>query len=297
MPAVALDAQVSMSDSTDRLGDEEPDAQRRFGGMQRLYGMDGAKAIRNAHVAVVGIGGVGSWAAEALARSGVGKLTLIDLDHVAESNINRQVHALTQTLGQAKVQAMRERIAQINPDCEVRCVEEFVDADNWPGLLEGSSLDGLIDACDQLQAKLAMALWARHALRIQPRSRASPGCQLCADEYRRQSELPWLRLQRCSDGQLWPVRRGLGDGPYRAACPACSLIRLARSPRLAIQAKTVLQFKASLHSISCLALSQDQVLSWCSGLAEPSCGTLAQLVEQRTFNPLVTSSNLVRPTN
>ena len=163
MPAVGLDAQVSMSDSTDRLGDEEPDAQRRFGGMQRLYGMDGAKAILNAHVAVVGIGGVGSWAAEALARSGVGKLTLIDLDHVAESNINRQVHALTQTLGQAKVQAMRERIAQINPDCEVRCVEEFVDADNWPGLLEGSSLDGLIDACDQLQAKLAMALWARHS--------------------------------------------------------------------------------------------------------------------------------------
>jgi tRNA A37 threonylcarbamoyladenosine dehydratase len=80
----------------------------------------GGARIRAAHVAVVGIGGVGSWAAEALARSGVARLTLIDLDHVAESNINRQIHAIESTLGQAKVQAMRERIAQINPDCIVQ---------------------------------------------------------------------------------------------------------------------------------------------------------------------------------
>ncbi|HEY8361093.1 MAG TPA: ThiF family adenylyltransferase, partial [Ramlibacter sp.] len=95
--------------------DEAADLQRRFGGLERLYGMDGAAAIRTAHVAVIGIGGVGSWAAEALARSGVGTLTLVDLDHVAESNINRQIHALDGTVGQAKVLAMRERIAQINP--------------------------------------------------------------------------------------------------------------------------------------------------------------------------------------
>ena len=111
---------------------EAADLARRFGALERLYGMAGAARIRAAHAVVVGIGGVGSWSAEALARSGIGRLTLIDLDHVAESNINRQVHALQTTLGQAKVQAMRERIALINPQCVVTCIEEFVDADNWP---------------------------------------------------------------------------------------------------------------------------------------------------------------------
>ena len=108
------------------------DPQRRFGGLDRLYGASGAARVRASHVAVVGIGGVGSWSAEALARSGVGRLTLIDLDHIAESNMNRQIHALEPSLGQAKVLAMRERIALINPACEVHCVEEFVDPDNWP---------------------------------------------------------------------------------------------------------------------------------------------------------------------
>ncbi len=132
---------------------------RRFGGLERLYGMSGALAIRSANVAVVGGGGVGSWAAEALARSGVNQLTLIDLDHVSESNINRQVHALESTLGQAKVLAMRDRIAQINPDCRVTCIEEFVEPDNWPGLLP-QGVDGIIDACDQVKAKATIAAWA-----------------------------------------------------------------------------------------------------------------------------------------
>ena len=140
--------------------DETADLQRRFGGLERLYGVPGAQAIRAAHVAVVGIGGVGSWAAEALARSGVGQLTLIDLDHVAESNINRQIHALAATLGQAKVQAMAERIAQINPSCTVHCVEEFVAPENWPQLLP-PGVDAVVDACDQVKAKAAMAAWAR----------------------------------------------------------------------------------------------------------------------------------------
>ena len=140
------------------------DLDRRFGGLARLYGDDGAKKIQAAHVVVVGLGGVGSWAAEALARSGVARLTLIDLDHIAESNINRQVHALDITLGQAKVEAMRERIAHINPECDVRCVEEFVDADNWPSVagLNGAADEAvsIIDACDQVRAKTAMAAWA-----------------------------------------------------------------------------------------------------------------------------------------
>ena len=143
------------------------DFSRRFGGLERLYGVSGAQRIYASHVVVVGIGGVGSWAVEALARSGVGRLTLIDLDHVSESNINRQVHAVDGTLGQAKVLAMRERIAQINPGCQVTCVEEFVDADNWPGLLPVADRAGarggacaVIDACDQVRAKTAMAAWA-----------------------------------------------------------------------------------------------------------------------------------------
>ena len=140
--------------------DIDADLQRRFGGLERLYGVTGAERIRAAHVAVVGIGGVGSWTVEALARSGVGQLTLIDLDHVAESNINRQVHALTQTVGQAKVQAMRERIAQINPACRVTAIEEFVEAENWPALLP-EGVNAVVDACDQVRAKLAMAVWAR----------------------------------------------------------------------------------------------------------------------------------------
>jgi tRNA A37 threonylcarbamoyladenosine dehydratase len=139
--------------------DEAADLQRRFGGLERLYGMDGAAAIRRAHVAVVGIGGVGSWVAEALARSGIGALTLVDLDHVAESNINRQVHALEGTIGQAKVLAMRDRIAGINPRCTVHPVEEFVEPQNWPQLLP-AGVDAVIDACDQVQAKTAMAAWA-----------------------------------------------------------------------------------------------------------------------------------------
>ena len=138
---------------------DSADLQRRFGGLDRLYGVEGASRIRSAHVAVVGIGGVGSWAVEALARCGVGQLTLIDLDHVAESNINRQIHALDTTVGMAKVQAMRERIAHINPACIVHCVEEFVEPANWPMILP-SSVDAVIDACDQVKAKTAMAAWA-----------------------------------------------------------------------------------------------------------------------------------------
>ena len=144
---------------------EPADLDRRFGGLARLYGSKGAKRIRAAHIVVVGLGGVGSWAAEAAARSGIGRLTLVDLDHIAESNINRQVHALSSTLGQAKVQSMRERIAQINPDCRVDCIEDFVAAENWPEILSlDSGFDrnqlAVLDACDQVRAKTAMAAWA-----------------------------------------------------------------------------------------------------------------------------------------
>ncbi|TNF62134.1 MAG: tRNA threonylcarbamoyladenosine dehydratase [Burkholderiales bacterium] len=144
----------------------EVDFERRFGGLRRLYGVEGAQRVFDAHVVVVGIGGVGSWAAEALARSGVRRLSLVDLDHVAESNINRQVHAIGPALGMAKVQAMAERIALIHPGCVVDPVEAFAGADNWHVLAQQLALgtDGtvgaVIDACDQVRAKEAIAAWA-----------------------------------------------------------------------------------------------------------------------------------------
>ena len=140
-------------------GPTAADLERRFGGLRRLYGDAGYTRIRAARVAIVGLGGVGSWACEALARSGVAALTLIDLDQVAESNINRQVQALGATLGQAKALALRDRVADIHPGCEVFAVEEFVDETNWPGLLR-HAVDVLIDACDGARAKLALASWA-----------------------------------------------------------------------------------------------------------------------------------------
>lgn len=140
--------------------DTDVDLERRFGGLRRLYGDAGYTRLRQARVAVVGLGGVGSWAVEALARSGVARLVLIDLDHVAESNINRQIQATTPTLGQAKAQALRDRIASIHPGCEVLAVEEFVSPDNWPALLP-AAVDVLVDACDQVRAKATLAAWGR----------------------------------------------------------------------------------------------------------------------------------------
>ena len=139
---------------------DDADLERRFGGLRRLYGARGYARVRAARVAVVGLGGVGSWAVEALARSGVAQLVLIDLDHVSESNVNRQIQALGATLGMSKADALARRIADIHPGCDVRCIEEFADADNWPGLLPGQ-VDAVIDACDQSKAKLALAAWAR----------------------------------------------------------------------------------------------------------------------------------------
>ena len=139
--------------------DSDADLGRRFGGLRRLYGDAAYLRIRAARIAVIGVGGVGSWTAEALARSGVAALTLIDLDHVAESNVNRQVQALGSTLGMAKVEALRGRIADIHPGCRVHAVEEFVEASNWPGLLP-EAVDAVVDACDQGRAKAVIAAWA-----------------------------------------------------------------------------------------------------------------------------------------
>ncbi|MCY4756136.1 tRNA threonylcarbamoyladenosine dehydratase [Pelomonas aquatica] len=139
----------------------DADLERRFGGLRRLHGDAAYQRLRAARFAVVGLGGVGSWAVEALARCGAAELLLIDLDQVSESNINRQIQALGSTVGMAKAEALRLRIADIHPGCTVRVVEEFVEPDNWPALIGGAELDGLIDCCDQVRAKATLAAWAR----------------------------------------------------------------------------------------------------------------------------------------
>jgi tRNA A37 threonylcarbamoyladenosine dehydratase len=139
---------------------ERHDNARRFGGIARLYGEAALARFSTAHVCVVGIGGVGSWVVEALARSAIGRLTLIDLDMVAESNVNRQLPALSGAFGKAKVAAMAERIAGINPDCEVNTVEDFVTPDNVATLL-ASRFDYVVDAIDQVRTKAAMIAHCR----------------------------------------------------------------------------------------------------------------------------------------
>jgi tRNA A37 threonylcarbamoyladenosine dehydratase len=137
------------------------DLERRFGGVARLYGTEGAERLRNAHICIVGIGGVGSWSAEALARTGIGRITAVDLDMVAESNTNRQIHALGDIYGKAKVNAIAERILAINPACEVTCIEDFVTAENVAEILGEHGFTAVIDAIDQVRVKAAMIAFCK----------------------------------------------------------------------------------------------------------------------------------------
>jgi tRNA A37 threonylcarbamoyladenosine dehydratase len=144
---------------------DQVDFDRRFGGIARLYGATALQRFRDAHVCVVGVGGVGSWVVEALARSAIGRITMIDLDNLAESNINRQIHALSDTLGQAKVSALAQRIALINPFCVVTEIEDFLTPDNMEQMIGGRGYDYVVDAIDNVQAKVALIAYCRdHAL-------------------------------------------------------------------------------------------------------------------------------------
>jgi len=131
------------------------DFQRRFGGLARLYGQEALERFRRARVCIIGIGGVGSWAVDALARSAIGELTLIDMDHVAESNINRQLPALDSTLGASKIEVMAARVADINPSCQCRLVDDFVTVENVSGLIT-AEYDFVIDCIDSFRIKTAL---------------------------------------------------------------------------------------------------------------------------------------------
>lgn len=142
------------------------DSSRRFGGIIRLYGEAAFTRFSHAHIAVIGVGGVGSWAVEALARSGIGTLTLIDLDNVAESNINRQLAALSSTIGKAKVDVLAERCLDINPTITIHCIEDFVERENLAELIT-PHFDYVLDCIDSFRIKAALAAHCkRHKIKL-----------------------------------------------------------------------------------------------------------------------------------
>jgi tRNA threonylcarbamoyladenosine dehydratase len=138
---------------------------RQFASTARLFSAAEFQRLSASHIGVIGLGGVGSWAAEALARSGVGRLTLVDMDHVAESNLNRQAQALHSTLGMAKGKALSERLLDIAPSCQITVLDDFLSVDNASDMLLGPP-QVWIDATDDLAAKKAMVLTLQHAKRL-----------------------------------------------------------------------------------------------------------------------------------
>lgn len=138
------------------------DYERRFSGLKKLYGDDAFEKLNDTEVFIIGIGGVGSWAAEAICRSGVKKITLIDLDVIAESNVNRQIHALSSTLGESKVEAMQKRLYEINQECEVKVIDDFLTENNMQELLQASCKNSwIIDAIDEVKVKIALIRFAK----------------------------------------------------------------------------------------------------------------------------------------
>lgn len=139
--------------------------QNRFGGIGRLYGQQALSQFARSHVVVIGIGGVGTWAAEALARSGIGQISLMDLDDICVTNTNRQIHALSSTIGASKVAVMAQRIREINPECQVNEIEDFITIDNLaeylPGANAGGNIDYVIDCIDAVKQKAALIAWCK----------------------------------------------------------------------------------------------------------------------------------------
>ncbi|KPD20512.1 tRNA cyclic N6-threonylcarbamoyladenosine(37) synthase TcdA [Idiomarina abyssalis] len=142
---------------------EVPDP--RFGGVSRVYGQQALNHFQQLHIVVAGLGGVGSWAVEALARTGIGKLTLIDLDDVCTTNINRQLPATDDTIGQLKTEVLAQRVKSINPNCEVKVIDDFLLPENFEEYLTGA--DAVLDAIDSVNTKAALVAWCkRRKLRL-----------------------------------------------------------------------------------------------------------------------------------
>lgn len=137
---------------------------QRFNGIARLYGESALASFSRAHVCVIGIGGVGSWVAESLARSGIGQITLIDMDDVCVTNTNRQIHALQSNIGKAKTVVMAERILLINPECSVHQLDDFINISNvsdYLGCKQNPRYDYVIDAIDSVRDKAAVLAYCK----------------------------------------------------------------------------------------------------------------------------------------
>ena len=134
--------------------------EQRFGGIGRLYTPEGLSKLRQAHVCVIGIGGVGSWAVEALARTGIAKITMIDMDDICVTNINRQIHAMTGTVAQLKTESMKERVERINPECVVEIIDDFISPENIPEYLN-RGYDYVLDAIDSVRTKAALIAYCK----------------------------------------------------------------------------------------------------------------------------------------
>lgn len=210
------------------------DYQRRFGGIARLYGADGLAALASARVCVIGVGGVGSWAVEALARSAVGQVCMIDMDHVAESNVNRQLPAVDGQLGRAKVEVLRERVAAINPGCRVETREDFVTLDNVDTLIPADA-HWVLDCIDSFRVKAALIAHCRQRRQAVITVGGAGGqrdpTRVRVSDLRRTEQDPLLartrRLLRQSHGFPRNPRRRFGvpcvwsDEPQLAPADAC----------------------------------------------------------------------------
>lgn len=141
-------------------GEYSHDYTDRFGGMGRLIGSAGLARVQTSHVCVIGVGGVGSWTVEALVRSGIGAVTMIDLDDVCITNVNRQLPALDGRIGRPKVEVLAERMTQIHPGCVLHAVTEFLTADNASRLLV-PGFDFVIDAVDRISTKVLIITQCR----------------------------------------------------------------------------------------------------------------------------------------
>ena len=133
---------------------------RCFGGVLRLYGAEQMEILRSLHVCIIGVGGVGSWAVEALARTGIGNLTLIDMDDICVTNTNRQIHAISDTIGKSKIEIMKKRVELINPDCKVHLVDDFLSPENQKEYLT-KDYDYVLDAIDSARIKAALLAHCR----------------------------------------------------------------------------------------------------------------------------------------
>lgn len=133
---------------------------QRFGGTARLYGQNGLQLFAQAHICVIGVGGVGSWAAEALVRTGIGAITLIDMDDICITNTNRQIHAVRNNIGRTKTAGMAERLLTINPECQITSVDDFITVENCAALVN-NAFSYVIDAIDGVRSKAALLAWCR----------------------------------------------------------------------------------------------------------------------------------------